>query len=641
MVEIQVVSLESNDPLSERIEQLRELFPEVFSESGIDFDKLRLELGDEVDDGDERYAFTWPGKKDAIRQSQTVSTATLRPCVEDSRGRNGEDGSFDSGNIYIEGDNLEALKLLQRGYHGKIKMIYIDPPYNTGHDFVYRDSFGNTIENYKRQVGLSGQSNADTSGRYHADWCSMIYPRLKLARELLTPDGLIFASIDDNEMENLRRIMDEVFGESNRIAQIITVANPGGRDYGQIAVMHEYLLVYTKGDGNIKMMPSEKSFSFFDSKGGYEPRELRNRNPKFNKANRPNLFYSFYADPDNVDEYGFCSVSLSRDESHYIEILPLNAELKDSCWRWGKPRAEAFIDDDPSRSDAVAKRVSSGKWNVYEKSRLSTSKAKSIWSETSMRTEDGTRQTNALFPEAPGIFDHPKSVDLIKRCIMLSVDEDDIVLDFFAGSGTTAHAVLEKAFDGLNLRYILIQLPEKCKEDSVAAKNGYSTICEVSEERIRRAGDKLKEMASNGSIQLKFGEDPKQLFDIGFRIFKLDDSGIGKPEEGQLLVNRIKNDRSDLDIIFEMMLKWGLELTYPIEENEICGYPVYSVAYDELICCMKPGITIDVLERIAELEPRRVFLLDSVIDDTVKLNALQIFKRAEERTQMKIDLRTV
>ena len=221
MSEIEKMTLESESLVDDRLNKLKELMPEVFTESGIDFDKLRLELGDEVDEGQERYAFTWPGKADAIRQSQTVSTATLRPCTEKSRGRDGEDGSFDSDNIYIEGDNLEVLKLLQRGYHGKVKMIYIDPPYNTGNDFVYHDSFGNTIENYKQQAGLALQSNADANGRYHSDWCSMIYPRLRLARELLSEDGIIFISIDNNEVKNARSLCDEIFGENCFIAQFV------------------------------------------------------------------------------------------------------------------------------------------------------------------------------------------------------------------------------------------------------------------------------------------------------------------------------------------------------------------------------------------------------------------------------------
>ena len=245
MTDIEKMNLESKDLVAERIEQLKSLFPEISTEGSIDFDKLRLILGDEIETEQERYAFTWPGKAAAIRQSQTVSTAALRPRVDKSRGRDGKDGSFDSDNIYIEGDNLEVLKLLQRGYHGKIKMIYIDPPYNTGHDFVYKDKFGDTIANYKEQAGLAGQSNADTSGRYHSDWCSMMYPRLRLARELLTDDGVIFISIDDNEVSNLREITDEVMGPGNFIAQIIW---SGGRknDSKYISVSHEYVICYAK-----------------------------------------------------------------------------------------------------------------------------------------------------------------------------------------------------------------------------------------------------------------------------------------------------------------------------------------------------------------------------------------------------------
>lgn len=247
MDDIKSMDLGSENLVDDRLAQLKELMPEVFTESGIDFDKLRLELGDEVDEGQERYAFTWPGKADAIRQSQTPSTATLRPCVEKSRGRDGKDGSFDSDNIYIEGDNLEVLKLLQRGYHGKVKMIYIDPPYNTGHDFVYKDKFGDTIENYKEQAGLANQSNVDTSGRFHSDWCSMMYPRLRLARELLSDDGVIFISIDDNEDRNLRIICDEVFGEANFVSQLIWErAYSPKNDAKYVSNSHDYVLVYAK-----------------------------------------------------------------------------------------------------------------------------------------------------------------------------------------------------------------------------------------------------------------------------------------------------------------------------------------------------------------------------------------------------------
>lgn len=246
MSEIKKMTLASEDLVEDRLAQLKELMPEVFTESGIDFDKLRLELGDDVDEGQERYAFTWPGKADAIRQSQTVSTATLRPCVEKSRGRDGEDGSFDSDNIYIEGDNLEVLKLLQRGYHGKVKMIYIDPPYNTGHDFVYKDKFGDTIENYKEQAGLANQSNADTSGRYHSDWCSMMYPRIKLAREILLREGVLALSIGEAEIDNIAKVCDEIFGQQNRVAIFSRAMKSGGAKGSFYTPSVDYILIYAK-----------------------------------------------------------------------------------------------------------------------------------------------------------------------------------------------------------------------------------------------------------------------------------------------------------------------------------------------------------------------------------------------------------
>lgn len=266
--------------------------------------------------------------------------------------------------------------------------------------------------------------------------------------------------------------------------------------------------------------------------------------------------------------------------------------------------------------------------------------AKTWWDDTETTT-NGTQQVKKLFGGI-SVFDNPKPVGLIERFIQLASSSNGIILDFFSGSATSAHAtILENLKDGGSRKFIAVQLPEQCPNDSLARSNGFETICEIGEERIRRAGDKIKIDLEESSHQLELGEEPRQLPDIGFRVFRLDDSGIRKPEDGQLLIDRVKPDRSDLDIIFEMMLKWGLELTYPVEEDEICGYPVYSIACDELICCMKPGLTVDTLEAIAERQPRRVFLLDSVIDDTVKLNALQIFKRVEERTQMKIDLRTV
>lgn len=623
MVEVLNIKLESENLVDRRIEQMRELFPEVFSEGGIDFDKLRLELGDKVDDGDERYAFTWPGKRDAIRQSQVVSTATLRPCVEKSRGRDGGDSSFDSDNIYIEGDNLEVLKLLQRAYHGKVKMIYIDPPYNTGHDFVYRDSFGDTIGNYRRQTGLSGQSNADTSGRYHSAWCSMMYPRIKLARELLSDDGLLFISINSCEETNLSKICDELFGENNRVMDFVwkNKYGPGALTKGA-ASLHEYVLCYAKNfPQNIEAELSEQEMEKYNKtdeqyavRGGYITQPLATKS----KDDRPNLVYPLM--------------------HNGIEIWP------DKQWIWSKDRLYAAYE----RGEVVVN-DKNGKYSVRFKQYLRDEngvlrKGKPLSLINSCFNQDGTKEIETLFGSR--VFDFPKPTRLIRDFVMYRLNEIDdsdfIVMDFFSGSASTADAVMQaNTVDGGHRKYILVQLPEECSSTSVAAREGYKTICEVGEERIRRAGDKIKAELEDSNRQLKLGEEPKQLPDIGFRVFKLDESGIRKSEPGQLLVDCVKPDRSELDIVFEMMLKWGLELTLPVELEELVGYPCYIVAYGELVCCLAPGLSIDVLETIAALDPRRVLMLDSILDDSLKLNAVQIFKRVEERTGREVELRTV
>lgn len=618
MGEIKKIDLESEDFVDDRLEQMRELFPEVFSESGIDFDKLRLELGDEVDEGQERYAFTWPGKADAIRLSQTTSTATLRPNLEKSRGRTGEDGSFDSDNIYIEGDNLEVLKLLQRAYHGKVKLIYIDPPYNTGHDFVYPDTFGDTIVNYKQQTGLAGQSNADTSGRYHSAWCSMMYPRLKLARELLSENGFIFISIDSHECPDLRKICDEVFGEEN-LRNVIAVrrgiknVQAQFDDVQSLAQGHEYILLYSRTVD--ARMP--KLYLAHDGKPGKWDTFWRG-------TDRPTMRYELFGQTPSSGQ-----------------------------WRWAKDRAEEAVEN--YKEFLKTSSVNSITLDEYYLNHYAATNEKLNFVRLN---NDGVVQY--YVPPSNGkllsdnwmdltlagnetkYFDTEKNPALIERMISWITEDNDLIVDFFSGSGTTAHsAMLASCFDGKARRVILVQLPEEIKDNKDAREDGYSTICDIARERIQQSGSTISRLTDESNRQLKLGEEPKELPDIGFRVFELDESGIQKPEEGQLLVDRVKPGRSDLDIIFEMMLKWGLELTYPVEQEEVNGYPVYSVACDELICCMKPGLTVDTLEAIAERQPRRVFLLDSVIDDSIKLNALQIFKRVEERTQQKIDLRTV
>ncbi len=621
MEEIKQMDLESKDLVAERIEQMKALFPEIATEGdgSIDFEKLRLLLGDEVDEGDERYAFTWPGKADAIRQSQMVSTATLRPCPEESV-------DWDSTqNLYIEGDNLEVLKLLQRGYHGKVKMIYIDPPYNTGHDFVYKDKFGDSIKNFKEQAELSGQSNADTSGSYHSNWCSMMYPRLKLARELLCDDGVIFISIDDNELNSLESMCNEIFGADNRVETVIwkNKYGAGAKTVGFISA-HEYVLVYSRmpiqnltcefeGPERDKYNKTDKNF---DKRGPYRTQPLMTNS----LADRPNLMYSIFYKG--------------------VEIKPRKQ------WVWSKERLEAAIDNDEVEF-ALQK---DGTYSVRSKSYLydengEMRRGKPTSVLNGPFNQVATEHVRELF-DGKAVFDFTKPYELIQYLISLQVNDlsgkNDVVLDFFSGSASTAEAVMRlNAKDLGNRQFIMVQLPEVCPDNSVAKKLGYEDICSIGKERIRRSGKVISEKIDKSNYQLSFGEKPKTVPDIGFRVLKLDESGIAKPEPGQLMLDRIKPDRSDEDIIFEMMLKWGLELTYPIEKINVGGYECYSVADDALICCLQEGLTVQTLQAIADLEPDRVLMLDSILDDTLKLNAVQIFKRAEEKTQKKIDLRTV
>ena len=669
------MDLESKDLVAERIEQMKALFPEIATEGdgSIDFEKLRLILGDEVDEGDERYAFTWPGKADAIRQSQTVSTATLRPCPEESV-------DWDTTqNLYIEGDNLEVLKLLQRGYHGKVKMIYIDPPYNTGKDFVYKDKFGDTIENYKQQSNLSGQSNADTSGRYHADWCSMIYPRLRLARELLTDDGVLVISIGHQEITNLIKICGEVFPDK-QVAPV-TIQTSGGKPSGGFNLLHEYLVFVVNED----FQPYAIEAFGGKSRSPFEGMTLST----FNKVQRPNQAYPIFIDPvsqtitgigkslaerlasGEVSNAGTFSYDYSEAPEGSVAVWPITAKGKECVWRLIPERVlrdweKGYLKISPNRSAACPNEFSiqylpegviqkvergilevigkedNGVTLIFGENQTVGSQIPSIWDSKEYHTAKSTAQLKELFNSDEAPFDYSKPLRLLEDVLGLITSNEDIILDFFAGSATTAHATMSlNAKDGGKRKWIMVQLPESCPDDSYARSIGFDTICEVSEQRLRLAGRSIAQTIEADNAAPRIGEEPKALPDVGFRVLELDDSGIVRPEPGQLLLERIKKDRTDQDVIFEMMLKWGLELTYPIEKTEVGGYPCYSVAADSLICCMQEGLSVQALQAIADLEPDRVLILDSILDDTLKLNALQIFKRAEERTQRQIDLRTV
>lgn len=622
MTDIEKMNLESKDLVAERIEQLKSLFPEISTEDSIDFDKLRLILGDEVEAEQERYAFTWPGKAAAIRQSQTVSTAALRPRVDKSRGRDGKDGSFDSDNIYIEGDNLEVLKLLQRGYHGKIKMIYIDPPYNTGHDFVYKDKFGDTIANYKEQAGLAGQSNADTSGRYHSDWCSMMYPRLRLARELLTDDGFIAISISEEEETNLRNICNEIFGEinfRNRVAvrrydkNINLQFATNGLTTMNVGL--EYIFIYSKLTTS-KMSAVYRATGDERAKTGYWK-------GFWNNADRPTMRYSILGVTPDDGQWKWKKEIADEAVKNYKEYLQQYSKYMSLEQYWSSTgKTKRFLRRNPKGA---------GKNQGVEH-----------WVSPSEGTLRNSNWSDMLVSKPAGnniIFDSPKNPELIRTLIdLFDVSDNERVLDFFSGSATTAHAVLlNNILKETSSQFILIQLPESIDSN----KDNFKNICQLGEERIRRAGNKIKAELEQESSQLKLDEEPKTLPDIGFRVFSLDESGIEKPEPGQLMLDVVKPDRSELDIVFEMMLKWGLELTHPVEKTQAAGYPIWSVACDELICCMSPGLTNEAVEAIAAMEPRRVLILDSILSDTLKLNTIQTFKHASERMGYEIELRTV
>ena len=622
MDDIKSMDLGSENLVDDRLAQLKELMPEVFTESGIDFDKLRLELGDEVDEGQERYAFTWPGKADAIRQSQTPSTATLRPCVEKSRGRDGKDGSFDSDNIYIEGDNLEVLKLLQRGYHGKVKMIYIDPPYNTGHDFVYKDKFGDTIENYKEQAGLANQSNVDTSGRFHSDWCSMMYPRLRLARELLSDDGVIFISIDDNEDRNLRIICDEVFGEANFVSQLIWErAYSPKNDAKYVSNSHDYVLVYAK---------SIERFAI-------------GRLPRTTEAN------ARYKNPDNdprgVWKPSDLSVKTYNAESDYPITTPSGRIVEPPagrCWSLSRKAFRERHQDNSIWFGPKGDSVPCIKRFLTELKFDGMAPTSIMFYKEVGHSQEGAKELVSLF-DGKGYFDGPKPTKLLQRLTTLAnLNNGDIVLDFFSGSATTAHALFRQELEReASYRFVLVQLPEPNDPSRDAFKDGYATLCDIGEERIRRAGNQIKSEVAEANTQPQLGEKSKCLPDIGFRVFALDGSGIQKPEPGQLLIDRVKPNRSDIDIVFEMMLKWGLDLTLPVEKEDAAGYPIYSVAAGELVCCLADGLTLDAIDAIADMEPRRVLMRDSILTDTLKLNAIQAFKRVEGKIGREVELRTV
>ncbi len=624
-IEIKKVDGKSLDIEAVDKEKLKAVFPQCFSEGKLDIDKLLSLCGEYIDNDFEKYKFEWKGKSECYKIAGKRSTGTLRPCVQESV-------DFENtNNLYIEGDNLEVLKLLQNAYYRKVKMIYIDPPYNTGNDFVYEDDFKDPIAKYKEVTSQTTKSNPETMGRFHTNWLNMMYPRLRLAANLLRDDGVIFISIDDNEVDNLKKLCNEVFGEENFVAQVIVQTNPRGRTFDRfIAKTHEYILVYTKNidiDCLHEIPKDEKAISEYskeDEHGKYRLLELRNRNPVFNRSNRPLMFYPLYADPKKLD------VSLTKTERHTVEVYPRNSQGEDGCWTWGLEKATNFT------NLLVANLASTGKWSVFRKDYLEGTslytKSKGLWLEKEMNHENGKEMMGSLFGKTP--FDFPKSVDYIKKCLQLGTfgSEPQIILDFFSGSATTAHAVMQlNAEDGGNRQFIMVQLPELTDEKSEAYKAGYKNICEIGKERIRRAGAKIK------------AEHPE--VDMGFKVFKLDTSNLVKWDDTPILDNNtqdlftrmnnmvesIKTDRTELDVVYEVMLKLGIPVTYKIFETQVNGRKVYSIGEDGLVlvCLDKSngGITPEDITAMCDLAPAKIIAAENAFKDDVALsNAYYISK---------------
>ena len=638
--------MESPDLTAQNIDRIAALFPNCITEMldeerstpekkvykrAVNFELLKQMLSPDVVDGDEAYEFTWVGKKAAIVEANKPIRKTLRPCMAESK-------DWDSTeNLYIEGDNLEVLKLLQESYLGKVKMIYIDPPYNTGNDFIYADDFKMESEEWKVESGEWSEEgdrlfkNTDTNGRFHSDWCSMIYSRLLLARNLLTDDGVIFISIDDNEVDNLRKICDELFGNTNFIAFLTVIVKTEGRRYGGFAKTHEQVIVYGKNVEQVKLNEIEvegKKFQFSDENGGFNVQDLRNQNARaFNSTNRPNLRYPFYVDTEDKDNNGFCKVYLKKKEG-LTEVYPITVNGFDSVWRWGKKeKASEHL------SELAARIGTDGIIRIYQKMRKLTEEPKTVLINKEYISIKGTREIQNIL--GIGIFDFPKPLNLIKLFESIATSENSIILDFFSGSATTAHAVMQlNAEDGGHRKFIMVQLPEKCDEASEAYKAGYKNICEIGKERIRRAGEKiLKEQLANNNSTLN---SPNSKLDIGFRVLKLDSTNMKDVyyapddyDQGMLagLESNIKDDRTDLDLLFGCLIEWGLPLSLPYKSEQIDGCTVHTYNDGDLIACFDANVPESVVKEIAKRKPLRAVFRDSgFASSPEKINVFEIFK---------------
>jgi adenine-specific DNA-methyltransferase len=625
------LDLTSHNLPADKTAELLRLLPEIRTEGGqIDFDKLKLVLGQTVDVGKERYGMTWHGKADCFKTIQAPSTGTLLPTPDESV-------DFDTTeNLIIEGDNLNVLKLLQKAYLGKVKMIYIDPPYNTGNDFIYPDNYTESLQTYLEytgQVDAEGKkfgTNTDADGRFHSRWMNMMYPRLYLARNLLREDGAIFISIDDTEYDNLKKMCNELFGEENFVASVIwqKVYSPRMDDRG-ISPEHDFILIYSKSLEFVpNRMPFEqnaKQFTGIDEQTGqnYRPRSLRKEGKNSRREDRPNLYYSITA-PDGS------------------AVFPIRSDGYEGCWRMGKTKYEKLL------ADGLIEWVQiKGSWQPMVKQFYDTNATRpymTIWTHAEVgHNHSAVDELKKLMNTS--VFDNPKPSGLIKRALDIStgiseLDEDDennneqdaeIILDFFSGSGTTAQAVLEKnKEDSGNRKFILVQLPEPTENKD------FPTIADITKERVRRV---IKKLNDEEAGQLPMGG--KQ--DRGFRVFKLAESNFkgweaSVPKDGtalaqqlELHIDHIREGRTSEDILYEILIKSGFPLTTPVEKIDLEDKAVYSVAGGGMLICLEKELSLEVIRVMAEKKPQRVICLDLGFagNDQLKANAVQIFKTKE------------
>lgn len=573
-------------------------FTETAGEDGelkhvVNFEKLRALLGDNaVEDAPEVYDFTWVGKRAAQREAMAPCRKTLRPCPEESVDWD------NTKNLYIEGDNLEVLKLLQNSYMGKVKMIYIDPPYNTGNDFVYHDNFSQSAEEYdennRDEEGNRFRKNTDNNGRFHSDWCSMMYARLMVARSLLTEDGVIFISIDDCEEDSLRKISNEVFGEANFVAQCVRKRRDSQANLSKnISPIHEYVLIYAKQYGDV-----------------------------LNKVSA-NIDETSYKNPDKDPRGPYVTMPCTnKGGAVYTVSTPTGQSITEE-WRFKKETYEALFND----NRIVFPRGGDGKprYKLFLSEKKAEGALANTWLDYTASNQEATREIKALFGNV--IFDTPKPTGLLKFCCELGGKKESIYLDFFSGSCSTAHAVMQlNAEDGGNRKYIMVQLPEETEEKSEAYKAGYKNICEIGKERIRRAGKKIKE------------EHPEAKdLDIGFRVFKCDESNYKEvafapkdydQSQLEMFVDNIKDGVKDLDLLFDCMLRWGVTLDLPMTKTKVDGCTIHNVNEGGLVGCFDGTVTEKVIDAIAEMYPAKVVFRDSSFkEDAQKMNLFEQFKQ--------------